>query len=331
MQDASTNRNHLDLSSIPPFVRDIIRTDSFLARLPGADEVSPVPGGVSHSVYLMRCGEARYFLKIRGDRFARIPEILCNPDDIAVEYAALSLFHELASENFPRVLAFDEKRHYMVLSDAMPNGVKLEAMFLQHTVTSPILFTFGQTLKQIHVLASTYRQDLRMSGDQGHYDIKLQHRFGYRHNHVLDRLVISLREQGNRHLILGDVAPKNIGVNDGGTRFIFFDLEEAHRGDAVFDYGYFLGHILVHTITMPLLAEEAINSYIRGYGEPDFDEGMVKQIALGTVLYRLGSIIPYPTCLSPNQRIVAQKQIEDALLLNLTKTTWGEILSIVQP
>ena len=47
-------------------------------------------------------------------------------------------------------------------------------------------------------------------------------------------------------LVLGDFSPKNILVHSGGL--ILLDFECAHRGDAAFDLGFFLSHLLLKTI-----------------------------------------------------------------------------------
>ncbi len=315
---------------VPAAVDAILDSDSFLQSLPRIDEISPVMGGVAHQVFQIRSGDKRYYLKIRGDRFASVPEITCNPDDIESEYRALTAFHQVSPDNFPQVLAFDKNRHYVILSDAMPNGEKLEDLFVEGKVTPTILFNIGSTLKKIHAASSSYRDTIRDGGDQIYYHTVLGHRFGYRHHPVLDSLVQSLSALHNKHLILGDASPKNIGVNNNGELFIFFDLETAHQGDVVFDYAYFLGHILVHSLTSPPeIALADAESYVQGYGQHDFDDLMVKQIALGTMLYRLRSIIPYPTGLDAEQTTIMEQKVESMLPHNLAQSSWAEIIAFI--
>ena len=54
------------------------------------------------------------------------------------------------------------------------------------------------------------------------------------------------RPAGERTLVLGDFSPKNILVHSGGL--ILLDFECAHAGDAAFDLGFFLSHLLLKTI-----------------------------------------------------------------------------------
>ncbi len=186
---------------IPHDVLKIIYTDTFLSRLPTIEMVSSVIGGVAHRVYCISSAQERYYLKIRGDRFVQIPSIICNPADIGMECTALLQFHQIAPENFPKVMSFNSEQFYMVLTDAIPNGDKLESMFLTNKVSSQMIFNLADTLRTIHDRAKSYDQGIRSDDDAAKYEELFQHRFGYRHNLVLDELVAHLRRVGNRHLI----------------------------------------------------------------------------------------------------------------------------------
>lgn len=54
--------------------------------------------------------------------------------------------------------------------------------------------------------------------------------------------------EAQRTLVLGDFSPKNILVHSGGL--ILLDFESAHAGDATFDLGFFLSHLVLKTIHM---------------------------------------------------------------------------------
>lgn len=314
---------------IPPRVVEIINHDAFLLSLPRIDNLTPVVGGVAHDVYQVISSGENFYLKIRDTRFSQIPEISCDPAEIVFEYQALTLFKCLAPENFPYVLSFNPEQFYLVLSDAISDGKKLEDLFLEEMVIPEMLFVFGKTLKKIHKLSQQHQEGLRPDGDKAHYEAKLQHRLGYRHSQVLDGVIEALRCQKDKQLILGDVAPKNIGVNDSGRQFIFFDLEDAHLGDVIFDYAYFLGHLLIHTFTSPSISVKAIENYEKGYDGDNFDQALVKKIVLGIMLYRLGGIIPYATNLDANQKIAVEKNVETLLSEDLVNTTWSEIIEAI--
>ena len=54
--------------------------------------------------------------------------------------------------------------------------------------------------------------------------------------------------EAERTLVLGDFSPKNILVHSGGL--ILLDFECAHAGDAAFDLGFFLSHLVLKAIHM---------------------------------------------------------------------------------
>jgi 5-methylthioribose kinase len=63
----------------------------------------------------------------------------------------------------------------------------------------------------------------------------------------VDALIAAmLRPESERTLVLGDFSPKNILVHQGGL--ILLDFECAHAGDAAFDLGFFLTHLLLKRI-----------------------------------------------------------------------------------
>ncbi len=64
---------------------------------------------------------------------------------------------------------------------------------------------------------------------------------------TIARLIASMdRPADERTLVLGDFSPKNILVHSRGL--ILLDFECAHAGDAAFDLGFFLSHLVLKTI-----------------------------------------------------------------------------------
>jgi 5-methylthioribose kinase len=63
----------------------------------------------------------------------------------------------------------------------------------------------------------------------------------------IDELIASMeRPADGRTLVLGDFSPKNILVHSRGLTLL--DFECAHAGDAAFDLGFFLSHLVLKTI-----------------------------------------------------------------------------------
>jgi hypothetical protein len=296
----------------------ILETDTFLTGLPAITAVGPVPGGVAHRVFGIDTDDGRFYLKIRGDHFATIPAIACNPEDIAHEYRALTVFGDIAPDHFPKVMSFDAARHYLIVSDVIgPDGIKMESLLSgESPVPDGLYRTYGETVGTVVRAAAAVREPIREGGDDTYYRTVLSHRLGYRNHPVLNRTIARLAELPDRQLIMGDPAPKNIGVRDGGGKLTFFDLETAHLGNPVFDYAYGLAHVALHTADNPDRMMAAAADYLKGYGDAPYDPALARNIVLGVMLYRLNGIIPYPVPLPPDGR----QRLETAVLAALDDT-----------
>ena len=66
--------------------------------------------------------------------------------------------------------------------------------------------------------------------------------------------------EAQRTLVLGDFSPKNILVHSGGL--ILLDFECAHAGDASFDLGFFLSHLVLKTIHLGRQSPGARQRYV---------------------------------------------------------------------
>ncbi|OGH16143.1 MAG: hypothetical protein A3C30_02880 [Candidatus Levybacteria bacterium RIFCSPHIGHO2_02_FULL_40_18] len=323
MEKEAIKSSFLPYPDIPP----IIELDPFLATLRKIEKITPLYDGVAHCLFRVQADGKSFFLKIRGDHFPRIPEIITNPEDIKNEYKALSIYGSLLPDNFPQVVSFNNNAHYLITSDATFNGELFLETLVRGDVTREIAFSLGRTLRSIHDSTGQHTEDLRSEGDSFHYDQKLLHRFGFLRNVGLDEMVQRLRQE-ERQLVLGDPAPKNIGMNNDGSLFVFFDLEDAHQGNPVFDYGYLLGHIILHNCLMPGKAMDLIQGYTGGYNGHAYDEDMVKKIALGTIRYRLAGRIPYEAPNIPfDLRSDILGSIENFLSVDLGKVNWDFILA----
>ena len=326
----SLESNSAKLSFLPhPDALSVLKQDPFINTLSEIKELVPLSDGVAHYVYRLKVDDKFFFLKIRGSHFPKLPDISINPDDIKNEYKALTIYGSLLPDNFPQVISFNSKGHYLIISDATFNGELFQETLLRGDVTREMVFNLGKTLKKIHASITEYTEDLRDEGDGAHYDNKLLHRFGFAKNNGLEEMVEKLK-RGKKQLILGDPAPKNIGVNNNGSLFVFFDLEDVHQGNPVFDYGYLLGHIILHSCLTPEKALDLIDGYADGYGESSYDEDTVKKIALGTIRYRLAGKIPYPDHNIPSDlRSPILNRIESALQADLKGIDWSTLLNYI--
>lgn len=299
-------------------------------RLPKITSTEMVAGGVAHYVYRLNTSQERFYLKIRGACFPSIPEIRTNPSDIAYEHKALTMLGSLLPDHFPKVVFFDPQRALMILTDALPDGNTLEDLLHEKKATPAILKNIGTTLRKIHDSSNSIPGSIREDGDNEFFAIKLQHRFRYRSNPILNDLVDELTNRQPRQIIIGDPAPKNIGVNSGGERLIFFDLEDVHRGNVVSDVGYIAGHLILNAHSSAQRAAVALESFLRGYDDRDLDGRLVKGIALGTMMYRLDSIIPYSIGLSREDELTLLVAVEEALSdHDLSLVSWWDLINSI--
>lgn len=310
---------------LPHDVYDILSSDPFLASVK-VDSVAPITGGVAHNVYRIGSGENAYYLKIRGNHFTAVPTITCNPADIINEYRALTMFQDAAPDHFPRVLSFDHARHYLILSDVIQDGSKLDQVLAGSNPPEGLFGLYGQTLAAIQQQTAGITESVRPEGDEAYYHTVLGHRFGYRNHPVLNTATSELSILPNRQLIMGDPAPKNMGIRKNGRLLTFFDLETAHQGNSEFDYAYGLAHTMLHTMPNSDAMHQAVQQFLVGYGEAAYNQRLIFRLSLGIVLYRLHSVIPYPVALSNDEKQAVESHI-DGLLAHVTgKESWEEVV-----
>ncbi|MHB1558086.1 MAG: phosphotransferase family protein, partial [Isosphaeraceae bacterium] len=68
------------------------------------------------------------------------------------------------------------------------------------------------------------------------------------------------RPLAERTLVLGDFSPKNILVHAGGL--VLLDFECAHAGDAAFDIGFFLTHLILKEVRASIAGERQMGRFV---------------------------------------------------------------------
>jgi hypothetical protein len=296
--------------------------------VPNITSAKVATGGVVHSVWELETEKGKFYLKIRGYRFAKIPEIETYPSNIVYEYKALELLGNLMPDNFPQVAYINPDEGVLIVTDAIPDGESFETLLRGQRVTQEILGTLGETLKKIHNSCKSISKSIRKNEDNEFFQEKLEHKLGYKNNPVLDDIVQEMTFYQPRQIIIGDPSPKNIGVNNNGSLFTFFDLEDVHRGNVVFDVGFLVGHIILHTHNNIQKAVAYVESFLRGYEDRHLETRLVKAIALGAIMYRLDSfVIPYSIDLSDEAKSSMLESMENILLIpDLDSLSWYELV-----
>jgi hypothetical protein len=308
-------------------VNEVVR-DPLSFGVPKVVSVAPVSGGVAHYVYRLKTQGGRFYLKVRAEHLPLLPSIGINPRDIVFEYRALLLLGRLLPAYFPEVVYFDPERCFLILTDAMPGerheGYTLEQLLLEKRVKFSSLYRMGQALRAIHDSAGELSESIRPDDDKEFFKRKLQHRFGFQNNRTINAAIRGLSVEQPRPIILGDPSPKNVG----GESVIFFDLEDVHRGCVVFDVGFVIGHLILHAHDDSQRAAAYVARFMQGYRNAHvLEASLTKVIAVGTAMYRLTSIIPYPIDLSKADKATLIKQM-GAMLEDLEsgETRWAALI-----
>lgn len=289
-------------------------------------QVQKLSGGLVHYVYRITGERQIGIAKIRPPFYSELPQIHANPEDIRYEEDAILLLSQIEPSIFPHLLMFNAEQAMMLMTDVIPSGVTLEGMLNEGTATQELMEKIGTVLARLHNNLLLVSRPIREDGDNELYSLNLYYRLGYHNHPVLNKAVERLKNLPHQ-LIIGDLSPKNIGVNNGEISIC--DLDYVHMGNAVFDVGFLTGHILVHNIQDYENANLGVDAFLSGYAEGDrqFDkeDPLLKQIALGIALYRLNNpVIPYNLPLTEAQR--RGKTISTFSQLFQTEKPWLAII-----
>ncbi|MFJ3673402.1 phosphotransferase [Streptomyces sp. NPDC090106] len=258
--------------------------------------VEHVSGGNVAHVFAVRGPAGRVIIKIRRERYARIPSLRADPALIGDEYRLLELYHSAAPGVFPRVLAFHDATHTMVLSDVFPDGRTYHQHLRERSATTGEMTRLGRTLRHIHRATRDARPPERKKLDPRFPLYQRDFALRSPRHPALDAACTEMAGRPERQLVLGDLAPKNISLTD--ARIGLCDLDNAHHGWPLYDLGYFTGHLLIHHLArpheLPTLVPALLTGYLDGQALTQPDAALTATVAAGAALYRLGhSIVPY--------------------------------------
>lgn len=262
--------------------------------------ITPLRGGNVSHVYAVSGDRGRVVLKVRGSSFARIPALHTDPALIGEERRSLQAFGTRMPGVFPQVLAFHGDAHAMVLADVFPDGRNYHQHLIERPATVEEMGQLGRTLRAIHRATRTTELPQRS------HDRLREHTFDYllraRNHPTLDQVCRDLPTLPGQQLILGDLAPKNLSLAEGGVAIC--DLDNVHRSWPLCDLAYFAAHLLIHHLARPAYLPATLKALTTGYSgtEPvtPAEESLIATVTAGVVLYRLEEgIVPYQTAQPP--------------------------------
>lgn len=289
-------------------------------------QIEEISGGLLHYVFKVVGSKRIAYVKIRGNTFAKLPDIKTVPQNIKYEYRALNILYNLEPETFPQPLLFDEDRALIAMSDVIPNGRTFQQEFQENTISENDMLELGTTVGRVHTKLGPYQQPIRDNGDQVNYLKDLTHRFGYQ-NHPIINEVISELEKNPSQLILADLSPKNIG-RGSHRQITICDFDSFFLGNPLYPLAFLTGHVLVHSLDSSRKSEALVYALLSGlkqeFPNGDYDSDLYIKTTLSSVLYRLRNPkINYPVPLSEQERL--QKATTGFQLLFKNSISWEDV------
>ena len=218
--------------------------------------VKELTGGVSNVVLRVQVNgdppivikQCRERLRVAMDWHARL-------DRIWAERAALDVLAAILTPGMVPQALFEDRPNYLFAMTCAPDdSVTWKTLLMAGQVDLSIAARLGTALGIIHAEAPG-RQALRQTlADTSLFDelrIDPYYRTVARAHPdlapLIEELIASMEiGQTERTLVLGDFSPKNILVHRDGL--VLLDFECAHCGDAAFDLGFFLTHLVLKAI-----------------------------------------------------------------------------------
>lgn len=226
-------------------------------------------------------------------------------------------------------MAFDPGNSMLLMTDIMPEGQTLLTLLESGLITNEMMVALGITIGEIHQKLQDTDMPIREDGDAACYEANLFYKYGYHNHPSLNSMITNLKGK-RRQLILGDLSPKNIGIDDK-NQITICDFENTHLGNTTYDVGFLLAHIILHNLSNPLRAQSLVVSFLGGYCSNtsillgDLD---LKRLVIGTLLYRTNNgFIPYPLDISPESRDKLNQRLFQ--LLDLEDLSWDQIFTVL--
>jgi 5-methylthioribose kinase len=312
--------------------------------------VRELSGGVSNVVLRVDLEDRPCFvIKQCRERLRVAMDWRARLDRIWAERAALDVLGALLPPGTVPQIHFEDRPNYLFAMTCAPDDSETWKTHLMNGQADPrVASRLGTILGTIHAEAPNHPHMRGTLADTSLFD-ELRLDPYYRtiaraHPEIAPRiqaLIAAMNVPPNeRTLVLGDFSPKNILVHSEGL--ILLDFECAHRGDATFDLGFFLGHLMLKTIHMAKAAPGARrrfvdlslrfwDAYLERIGTgPGRPEGLVPRAidhAAACLLARVDGKSPVEY-LDPARQELARRLALEAL--QTRPRTWDEMLRLLE-
>ncbi len=219
-------------------------------------DVRELSGGVSNIVLRVDIrGKPPFVIKQCRERLRVAMDWRARLDRIWTERATLDLLHSILPEGTVPTVLFEDRPEYLFAMTCAPDGaITWKSHLMAGEIDPDIATRLGTILGTIHARAHEHPALREILSDTSLFEelrVDPYYRTAARaHPDIaprIDALIAAMdRPADQRTLVLGDFSPKNILVHSGGL--ILLDFECAHAGDAAFDLGFFLSHLVLKTI-----------------------------------------------------------------------------------
>ncbi len=288
------------------------RAQMYVGSIIAVEEVRS--GNVSF-VYKVVGQHGSLFVKIRGTRFVRMPQIVADPTHIRYEKKALDVFGSHVLCLFPQVIEFNQTYSYLMLTDVFHGRPNFEHKLSSGETHIDDIALLGETVGMVHHAMRHITEGIREDNDVDFKSKTLLYCLEVSDHPILNELSREYRNMADRNLVLGDASPKNMSI--GGGKIGICDLENAHLGHHVYDLAYIMAHVILHNLDCidkaRQFADVAYTAYIRHHPIV-VDSRLLVQTILGVMMYRLGGkVVPYRLHMSKNQRESFYRKCGDIL------------------
>lgn len=288
------------MSATADDLRDYLRRHG-LAASPDVD-ITPLTGGVSSDIWLVRDGPTRFVVKRARPRLDVPGEWFADTSRNRFEQEFIAYVGSFLPDATPRVLHADPE-HGLFTMAYLADHVTWKSLLLQGIINADHAVQASRLLANIHRHSWNDPEARRRFDSLGNFQqLRIEPYLlttGRRH----PRLLTLFEEEARRLaatalcLVHGDFSPKNILIAPGSPgSMVLLDCEVAWFGDPAFDVAFLLNHfflkgLLFRASPRPFLdlARMAWHSYLVEL-EPRMRDGLDERVARLLVMLLLARI-----------------------------------------
>jgi 5-methylthioribose kinase len=312
-------------------------------------DVRELSGGVSNIVLRVDIrGKPPFVIKQCRERLRVAMDWRAPLERIWTERATLELLHLILREGAVPTVLFEDRPEYLFAMTCAPDdAVTWKTHLMAGQIDPDIAARLGTILGTIHARAREHPALQETLSDTSLFEelrVDPYYRTAARaHPSIsprIDALIAAMDQPADRRtLVLGDFSPKNILVHSGGL--ILLDFECAHAGDAAFDMGFFLSHLVLKTIHAASTDKRLASRYLgltplfwHSYLEQrSIDTAACAQLVGRSILHVAACSLARVDGKSPVEYLDAREQAisrsfaREALLTG--PTTWNDLCTVL--